>query len=113
VLEGVPWKEKNDEIIERFHRQAAAQYYALPIVIEPVRIPFTLIPNLPGPPREHLPQIVCSARFSSSPIKNERQDCSHLAFLWFQDTWALPIDPAVLQKIQKVDWDAHAVNHTE
>ena len=32
---------------------------------------------------------------------------------WFQDEWALPVDPGVVKRIQAIDWNAQATDAEE
>jgi hypothetical protein len=36
------------------------------------------------------------------------QDGSSLVIIWFQNDFALPIDPAVVEQIKAIDWDSAA-----
>jgi hypothetical protein len=115
LFEGTPRKSHNDDIIESC-RQSAVEKYGKPvIVIDPVR---TLGPSsfsdpkadkLWGP-REFLPEVTCYGMFQSYPVRSEREDHSFLLIVWFQDTFAFPIDAGVISGIRKVDWEASAVN---
>jgi hypothetical protein len=79
------------------------------LLIEPVRHPFQLPENLRrSGPGERLPEVECSAMFLSTWIPGRGADQTYLNILWYQDQWALPIDPAVLEQIKKVDWPTHA-----
>lgn len=66
-------------------------------------------------PLHSLAPITCWANFQSNdPIPGtEEDDCdcfSVLTMEWFQEQYALPIDPIILEKIKALDWDAFAVN---
>jgi hypothetical protein len=37
-------------------------------------------------------------------VRDKSKDCSVLAAVWFQDTFAFPIDPLVLEHFRGVDW---------
>ena len=39
------------------------------------------------------------------------RDGSQLAVVWFQQDFAMPIDPIVMEKIKALDWDAYAENY--
>ncbi len=116
LLEGIPRNENNDRMIEVTRREAAAKCGHEVIVIDPVRRPG---PNARNPsaeeawgPTEYLPQVTCVATFESSPVRNAREDCSLLVIVWFQETFAMPIDPGVLNQIRKIDWEKAAFNFT-
>lgn len=52
--------------------------------------------------------VCCRALFESKPINGDAYMLSELLVLWFQDGFALPIDPLVVEQIQALDWDAVA-----
>ena len=56
--------------------------------------------------------ITCVARFEAyDPVQKEPEgDFSHLVMVWFQQDFAMPIDPVVLAKIKALDWEREAVN---
>jgi hypothetical protein len=59
-----------------------------------------------------IPHIACLARFGSAdPARDPNQDYSALVLVWFQDEFALPIDPGVVERIRAVDWNAHATDY--
>jgi len=115
LLEGLPRTTLNNGIIERWRGDYESSGLVL---IEPVRKKAD--PNWkdhPGMeeiwgPVEYLPPIVCVGRFESGPVRNEREDFSLLNILWFQNTFALPIDPEVVAQISKLDWENLAYNWT-
>ncbi len=113
LLEGLPRIPFNNHIIEGWRRRYESSGL---VVIEPVR---KGDPNPKGQPDddiwgpvEFLPPIVCVGMFQSEPVRNEREDFSLLNILWFQDTFALPIDPEVVAQIRKLDWENLAFNWT-
>jgi hypothetical protein len=113
VLEGYPNKQHNDERIERCRRHAIQTFGQHVVVLDPVRRPdihpFYKPGNLWGPP-EYLPALTCHGVFESRPVGNAPVVCSVLHIIWYQEKFALPIDPAVVESISKVNWDAIACN---
>lgn len=60
---------------------------------------------------EWLPLVRCIGVFSSSrPARDPSQDESHLTIVWFQDNFAMPIDPEILDEIRSVNWDKLATD---
>jgi hypothetical protein len=63
-------------------------------------------------PYEMLPGVTCIARMQSKPVRVEKGSkapvSSWLTLVWFQNDWAMPIAPEVMEKLQALDWDAHA-----
>ena len=61
------------------------------------------------PGKEHLPGITCIAVFESGELAREDSEpYSSLTVAWFQDAFALPIDPDVEAQVRAVDWEAAA-----
>ena len=56
--------------------------------------------------------ITCIGNFESNkPVRGENdRDCSMLTLVWFQEQYAMPIDPVVLKKIKAFDWEGEAEN---
>lgn len=55
--------------------------------------------------------VCCTAMFESSPISGKEEGMlSELIVIWFQDGFALPIDPLVAKQIEAIDWDNEAIN---
>ena len=57
-----------------------------------------------------LPRITCIARFTSGQPPND-SDGGRLILrvIWFQDSFAFPIDPLVITQLAAIDWQKHAV----
>lgn len=55
-----------------------------------------------------LPRIGARARFTSDRPAQGTGEFSELTVVWFQHTWALPIDPGVLESLAALDWPALA-----
>ena len=112
LLEGLPTRERNTGIISDTLsqlRQTGGEPYLVPPAEKP--IPYHLGKYPFGEPAA-LPHIVCIASchslFSSqdSPLY-----ASHLTVVWFQDDYAFPIDPLVLEHLQALDWKRHAIEY--
>jgi len=59
-----------------------------------------------------LAPVTCIARFDSTPISdNQYADGSQLVMIWYQHAFAMPIEERILQKINDVDWENHAMNY--
>jgi hypothetical protein len=53
-----------------------------------------------------IPPITCLADFESyQPARDPAQHASALAIVWFQDNFAMPIQPTIEKQIQGIDWD--------
>jgi len=119
MLEGVP--DYDEQLPER-ERRRLEKAGGCPVVVvdcRPVPLPEDI--QLPPATREKmvipsgqktpctLGPVTCFARFrSNQPVQDDDCFFSELALLWFQQSYAMPIEPAILDKIKAVDWDAHA-----
>lgn len=113
-LEGYPTAESNRHLLDQSIRDHSNNPFpGLPVLIPPVESPAPAIDPRHqhlGPPSS-LPAIACAGRFTSTePARSEYADFSGLVVLWFQDDFAFPIDPAVLDQIRRLDWDRHAAD---
>ena len=109
---GQPDKELNDKLIaEAIY---LAQKYVLngestPFLIQPDRHKLEYRPGLNSPSAERIPSITCIANFESgSPAKDSSATWSALTLVWFQKTFALPIEETVVKRIHELDWEALA-----
>ncbi|ORJ61357.1 hypothetical protein [Geothermobacter hydrogeniphilus] len=119
MLEGVP---DYDERLPERERKRLEKAGGCPVVVvnsRPVPVPEDI--QLPPATREKmvipsgqktlctLGPVTCFARFrSNQPVHDDDCIFSELALLWFQQSYAMPIEPDILDKIKAVDWDAHA-----
>jgi len=116
LLEGLP--SYNPKQVER-DRLHAAQHAGCPAVTvdaRPIPLP---IPQGQSElyARRHkgeltsLPPVTCVARFESlAPVRGESADGSQLVMVWYQESFGLPGDPVLLDKIRQVDWEGLASN---
>ncbi len=111
---GVPRTKINDLIIKDTRQMVARLVGREPMVIVPARkLAEGYTETSPSAqaawgPWEYLPKITCWATFSSKPVRKEREDCSMVVVLWFQEIWAMPIDPDNLKQMQTIDWEEWA-----
>lgn len=119
-LEGVPSRELNDGFVECSLR-ASEQYClegAKPILIVPARRDYLRRPgdmeehrSLGGQPAEWLPVVTCVGVLrDTAPARDRGRDGSMLTVAWFQDEYAPPIDEAVLEQLQSIDWERLAAD---
>jgi hypothetical protein len=104
--DGAPLAEVNKQIVDDSIERLASESRAV-LLIPPEQRRLRILDR----PAELgvaavLPNIWVEADFSSGPI-GEGYD-STLTIIWFQDQWALPIDPSIRSKIEVVDWNVHA-----
>lgn len=129
VYEGVFWGEPHPKYVDVFRKNAeeALEVPAVTIDARPIPIPVPeehLEPycrpykHLPFPHSEKevkpvsLGPITCVAYFQSNEIADKEPEgiMSHLVLVWFQQEYAMPIDPIVLDKIKAFHWEQHAVS---
>lgn len=79
-----------------------------PHLIPPVTVN-TVMPG--GWTQEKLPAVMCLAEFGSGELKRPGSEpYSSMFFAWFQDEFAMPIDPGVVRHIQEIDWEELAID---
>jgi len=108
LLEGIPTVEMNARrvawLVKGGHAGSSLAPYLVPPkerLIEHQGYPF-------GTPAA-LPRVTCVARFQSRDVaRDARCDYSELRIIWFQESFALPIDPEVLEHIRDIRWEEHA-----
>lgn len=104
LLEGLPTRQMNQSTIDQLMKEErergwwAGEPYLVPPVVTPIdylqgkKYPF-------GDP-EALPGVGCVARFGA-PAPNA---CSaELTVIWFQDEFAFPMDPRVVEHLEGID----------
>jgi hypothetical protein len=114
LLEGMPTTKMNEAYLDRIVADHRAKRSEAPChLVKPAETPIALAPGETyrfGVPAT-LPAITCTGRFRSHPIGLDDPVCySELTLIWLQREFALPIEPAVMQTIAGLDWDALAAN---
>lgn len=107
LLEGVPTKRLNDQIIERVKNKAREMAHGImPVtIIEPKTRKILGLENNVFGKSIALPGVYCIAEIiSSQTFKDPSKDGSGLMVIWFQDTFAWPIQEDVLQELQKLPY---------
>jgi len=121
LLEGLPTKRLNRELVNHAQECAKDKLWlsGTPFLIDPLEnllpLPkgYRLIANEENLPAR-IPSFVCLAQFESyQPVKNPEDHYSYLSIVWFQNEFALPIDPAVEEIIRCIDWNAVATDATD
>ena len=106
-LAGYPTKQINQDKIERAKITAKAKLSlsAFVCVLRP-RIAQVIIDHSPATVKKYpkLPDITCAAVFVSDPARGANKSFSAVTLLWFQDEWALPINPVIIKQISNLDW---------
>jgi hypothetical protein len=115
LLEGAPGQDINAALVQEAVDTARARLLTVgtPFLIKPIERPLDpeVRPSRGLPQRMRLPNIVCLADFfSMDPAGDDRDLFSSLPIVWFQDEFALPIDPNIEREIVAVDWDALATS---
>jgi hypothetical protein len=107
----------NREIVEKSIDAARSKLWlaGTPYLIHPVETSLAFRTDNyweklgPGYEPASIPEITCLAQFDClDTALNPVADFSSLSIVWFQDEFALPIDPSILQSIRAIDWRAYA-----
>ena len=104
MLEGVPTVELNKRIVEAMRERVFAQDSAEPFVVEPEMRTISLNRPYPFGEPASIPPVGCSARLRTM-IDGTKVEL--LTAIWFQDEYALPIAPTIVEQIDK-QWDRWA-----
>lgn len=100
LLEGLPTREMNADIVERARKEALALAHHVPVhVVEPPQTPIDYPRRYPFGSPASLPSIACIGGFTSGYCARDiQQDGSELMLVWFQARMGLP-DPTVLADV--------------
>lgn len=104
-LIGLPTKQINDKIIEETKLKAKSIFKVEEIyIIMPTNTPLLLNPTMTK--YIGLPMYTCIAQIQHpDPIKTITKTYSAAIFIWWQDSYALPIDKHVLVAIRNLKWE--------
>jgi hypothetical protein len=106
LLEGVPRTRTNAR-----HVDAIREAHPGICVLPPVETPLPSSPTSRVHPfglPARLPSVQCVARFEANEVGSAYREGR---FAWFQPTWALPIDAAVLEAFRHLDWTSCSTRH--
>ena len=106
-LEGSPTIESNHRMIEWHLQEQHRKSGRRPILIPPRQ--YELDFDYPFGTPALLPAVACLAHFEAGPFSHNNMDGSELAVLWFQDQYALPVEPTVVAALENLDWESLAV----
>lgn len=102
LYEGVPTAEINRDYVAHAQQDAKTLFSGLPLyLVPPIEKVWT---NNSGSAYASLPGVTCIAYLSDKPM-NPDMECSRLIVLWYQDSYALPIAPHILEHLSGVDWE--------
>jgi hypothetical protein len=113
LVEGVPTDRLNRRLIDSAVRDAKEVFgHAEPFLFRPEQTPFDIGRKYPFGEPATIPAVRCIAYFEClfPTPKGQDADYSCMTMVWFQDEFAMPIDPDVLNKIRAVDWLELATN---
>jgi hypothetical protein len=113
-LEGLPTREKNQYKVADALTQARTLKTGEPYLIAPRETPIPYPPGRKypfGDPAK-IPSIGCIGRFHSHQhARDSAKDYSELVVVWFQDDFAFPIDPTVLEQLRQLEWERLAQDY--
>jgi len=105
--DGVPTRACNAKLVASIVEESAAAGGNV-VLVPPVESPIAHS-GADGPDSAWLlPRTAVRARFESTDPVSDAGDYSELTVVWFQEGWALPVDPGVADRLRHLDWDAHA-----
>jgi hypothetical protein len=104
MAEGYPCEYINNHLLENIKTEAKAIYGREEIyIIDPETKPFPYNGNPKMGKPLTLPAIVCvAALLYNGVFRDLTKDDAYLGLVWFQDEYAFPIPPDILEKIKKV-----------
>ena len=111
LLEGLPTREGNQEIIDHQLAQAKRELSPSPVtLIPPTQRAIPRDRPYPFGTPARLPSVVCSGLFRSRYCaQDELLDHSDLGVVWFQERMELPPAP---DQFEGLDWRAHARDYS-
>lgn len=101
LLEGLPTRQRNDALLDGL--QAPGTHVLVPeqtSLSYPGEYPF-------GEPSA-LPRVQCAAKLQGSGFTDPVLYESIGTLIWFQEDWAMPIGPGILEEIQGLEWSSFA-----
>jgi hypothetical protein len=114
MLVGFPTRGRNRRAIEYSMKYARDHYKVVHLVVpEEELIPLNKVrksarewARIDAEMRPALiPGTACVGYFESCPpARNENEVYSYLAVVWFQEEYAMPINPVVVKQIKRIDW---------
>lgn len=112
LLEGLPTVEGNRRRLARLVEEYRGSHrLGDPLVIPAAETPIELGRRYPFGTPSALPEVTCIGRFTSTPpARDASRDYSGLVVIWHQDAFALPIAPAILDRLQGLDWERCAAD---
>jgi hypothetical protein len=106
LLEGLPTDRMNLRILENtrdYAKKYCGQFHTY--MIEPVQTPIKYEGEYAFGNPMSLPPVTCIAELSHfQPIKDTSCHGSILILIWFQDEFAFPIAPNILDEIKNLHW---------
>ena len=109
LLDGYPTERLNDCLVDHIMASSAAGGRRA-VLITPEQIRSVGLGGTAAgeEPATLLPRTAIRARFDSLEPLAGGGDFSELSVIWFQHSWALPIDGGVVEKIRAIDWAGSA-----
>jgi hypothetical protein len=80
-----------------------------PCLIEPPETPIAWERDRGQGPPVMIPDVTCHALLESDyGAKDPKRGWSHVAIVWFQNNYAMPIEESVIGQIALIEWDRWA-----
>ena len=110
LLEGYPNRDLNAGLLEAFVQSTEKLNRHKPYLVIPTETPKSSEIADEKKPWIELPRIKCQAYLFS---RSFGEFGSSLAVCWFQDEFAFPIAPDVLEHLTGINWQSHAQPHDD
>jgi len=109
VIEGVPTTRDNEHLVATLLAEVSRQFKVPVQLVAPSERVLDRPATRRGQPAL-IPKVASTGRFeSSTPVRDSSMHGSHLVLLWFQDEFGLP-EPAALERLRTIEWDAAAAD---
>jgi hypothetical protein len=112
LIEGLPTDWANNRILQRLPSNIKSHSGKDVFhIIEPTLTPISYEGNYPFGQPIKLPSVICIADLILwEPVKDPDKQGSALVIAWFQDYFAFPIAPDIIEKLKVVEWSKLAVD---
>ncbi len=101
LLEGMPTRERNDQLLEGLAQPGTH-------ILVPEQTPLSYQGTYPFGEPAALPRVQCAARLQGQGFTDPVLYESTGTLIWFQEDWAMPIAPGILEETQGLEWSSFA-----
>ena len=106
LIEGIPTKEMNDRLIDAALEAAKEPNRRNAKLLPPIYRKIELSRPYPFGDPVSLPRVTCIGRWQSPFGQRGAFDgWGEMTLVWYQDDFALPIDPTIITAISELNWE--------